>query len=65
MPATTVNPTRMELTKLKHNNDDLAYRIDITDAPNLKDEFQRTIDFNESRIESLQKEIDELEERLK
>jgi len=55
----------MELTKLKHNNDDLAYRIDITDAPNLKDEFQRTIDFNESRIESLQKEIDELEERLK
>ena len=56
---------KMELTKLKHNNDDLAYRIDITDAPNLKDEFQRTIDFNESRIESLQKEIDELEERLK
>lgn len=60
----SIDAKKAEITKLTGSNEDLNYRIEITDQPKLKDEFRRTIDFNQSKIESLEHEVEELQKKI-
>lgn len=61
----TVDAKVAEITKLSRSIDDLLYRIDITDQPNLKEDFRKQIAFARSKIDTLNEEVEALKERLK
>lgn len=61
----TMDAKVAEITKLSRSIEDLLYRIDITDQPNLKEEFRKQITFARSKMDLLNEEVEALKERLK